>query len=238
MASVFIPVPSFPNVPKLPGVPQLARQIGGLVSLSLIQASLQPPAPPGLLWHAAQAAPVWGIFDSSGALAITADSVLVYSYRKEYSISDYPVQDDAFASFNKVAHPREQILRLIKTATLSDRTTFENECEEVADSIELFTIMTPEKTYTNVNVLRHEVQRREQRGAYIIEADLFFREIRIVQGQYNTAGTPVSSTVNAVQPSAVPPVSLGIVQPQPPTVPALSTLSTITADLNNVTVNP
>lgn len=228
MPSVVISTPQFPNVPQLPGVPQLVRSAASVPQPAL-GVAIQPPGPPGLLWRASQVAPVWGVFDAAGNQVITPDSVLVFNYRKEYSVSDYANQDQAFASYNKVAHPSESIMRFIKNATLGERSTFVTDCETVADSINLYTVITPERTYLNFNAIRHEMNRREKNGAYSIEADMFFREIRIVQGQYDTTGAAVSPTANAKDPGAVPPVSLGIVQPQAPSANALAMQAAINA---------
>lgn len=217
MPSVIVSVPAFPTVPQLPGVPQMLRQAAGFVSTLLIPPSIQAPGLPGVLWHASQSAPVWGVFDSDGNQVVNPDSVIDFNYRAEYSVSDYPVQDEAFASFNKVAHPSEMVVRMGKGSSLQDRADFENDCIAVAGSLTLYTIMTPEHTYTSVNVLRHEVNRRERRGANYIEADLFFRTINVVQAQYSSTGNLPSPTVNAASPSAVPPVSTGVVQPLTPT---------------------
>lgn len=217
MPSVIIDVPGFPTVPQLPGVPQLLRQAAGFITVLLIPPAIQAPALPGVLWHAAQSQPVWGIFDANGDQVIFPDSVMDFNYRAEWSVSDYPVQDEAFASYNKVAHPPEMVVRMVKGSSLQDRANFENDCEAVAASLGLYTIVIPEKTYFNVNVLRHEVNRRERRGANFIEADLFFRVINTVQAQYSSTGGLPSPTINALSPSAVPPVSVGVVQPLTPT---------------------
>lgn len=217
MPSVIVIVPPFPTVPQLPGVPQILRSAAGFVSSLLIPTAVAAPALPSVLWHASQAAPVWGVFDSAGNQVINPDSVMDFQYRAEWSVSDYPVQDEAFASFNKVAHPAEMIVRMVKGSSLQDRADFENQCEAVAGSLNLYKILTPEKTYTNVNVLRHEVSRRERRGANYIEADLFFRVINTVQAQYSSSGKLPSPTINAASPSAVPPVSVGVRQPLTPT---------------------
>ena len=216
MPSVVVTVPQFPNVPQLPGVPQLLRAAVGFATVLSIPPTVQPAGIPGVLWQAAQSAPVWGVFDASGNKVIDSDSVIDFNYRQEYSISDYPVQDDAFASYNKVKHPGEMLVRLVKGSSLADRVSFEAQCEAVADSLTLYTIYTPEKRYQNVNVLRHEVNRREARGANYIEADLFFRVINTVQAQYSSTGNLPSPTANAASPSAIPPVSNGVVQPITP----------------------
>lgn len=213
MASVFIPTPQFPSVPKLPGVPNLQRPIAALAAtLPAIISSLQVQAPPGFLVQATKSAPIWGVFDSSGNIAITPESMGAFGMRSEWRISDYPVQDGTFASYDKVTVPREIMLRMMIGKTLQDRVAFELACETVAASYDTFTIITPEKSYLNMNCLRHEVNRVETKGAYFIEAEMFFRQINPVNAQYSDSTAAAANTTNAAPASAIPAQSSGIVQ--------------------------
>ena len=40
----------------------------------------------------------WGIFDQNGDPVITADTVVQVAYRREYHISEFPVEEGSFAS--------------------------------------------------------------------------------------------------------------------------------------------
>lgn len=229
MPSTFITVPQFPNVPKLPGVPNLQRPIAALAAtLPAIIKSLQVQAPPGFLVQASKSAPVWGVFDFSGALAIDPQSMAAFGMRSEWRISDYAVQDGNFASYDKVTVPREIMVRMTMGKTLQDRIAFELACETVAASLDTYTIITPEKSYQNMNCLRHSVERVETKGAYFIEAEMFFRQINPVDAQYSTAMAAAANTANAAPASAIPAQSLGIVQP---TIPSTSVQSAITSVL-------
>lgn len=227
-----IPKLPFPNVPKLPGVPQLARS------------NLFPPGPPpilglaialGKLWQSIFAQPQWGIYKPGGDNTInaggifdpqakTADTLVVkpdsfgeFDYRNESSVSDFPVQDGGFASFNKVNNPFEITVRLYKGGSKQARKKFLDSIEAIIGTLDLYKIVTPEKTYLGVNVTRYELSRRGPRGAYFLtEVDLYFREIRIVKATYSTTAT---TTQNAQQPSAAPVVNTGIVLAQPADIP-------------------
>lgn len=223
-----IPKALFPNVPKLPGVPQLNRS------------TLFPAGPPpvvgaavalGRLWQALFAQPVWGIFraeapttpSEDGVETVTVvaerkpvvkpDNILEFGYRNEFSVSDYPVQDGAFASYDKVNNPFEIVLRLSKGGSERERKAFLDSIYEIAGDLLLYDIVTPEKTYLNVNVLRFEVLRRGPRGAAMLsEVDLYFREIRVVTAIYSTTQVVIADPQN---PSAKSPANTGAVQPQP-----------------------
>ena len=206
MPSVFVPKAMFPNVPFLPGVPQLARS-------ALFQpanhVTLGAQAQRGL-WSSSQVAPVWGLFDSNGNRVVIPDNIYAFSDRQEWRESDYPVQRGAFASYNKVIVPPENMIRMTKGGSLSDRTAFLKQIDAIAPNTTLYQIRTPEKTYLNRNILRVELMRRSSEGAYFIEVDITLRDINEQNPQYSTTA---ANTSNAQNPPALPPTNQGNVQP-------------------------
>ena len=189
---------------------------GGALAVSIAQKFL-PAAPSSALFQSTQAAPVWGVFDQTGAQVITPDSVRVFDFRAGWDIARFPVQSGAFADYNKVTHPFENSVLLVKGGSQEARPAFLNQCGTVAGSLNLYNILTPEKQYLNVNCTRMELSRKEVAGAYFVAVELFFQQIQQVDAQYSTSGTQGTSTTNASAPSAVPPVNQGTVQAQPPT---------------------
>lgn len=206
-----IPVSPFPYIGRLPGVPQLARALNFLIPPLL---KIFPPAKPQALFHAVRAAPVWGVFDADLNQVLFPDSVWDLGYRSDARISNYPVQQGAFSSFNKVTVPYETSITVVKGGTLEERQQFQNDCQDLRESLDLFNIITPERTYTNANVTRLSMARRETRGAFFLEIELFFEEIREVTAQYSASSTEASSTANAQKPASRPPVNQGLTQPQ------------------------
>ncbi len=227
----FIPKPQFPNVPKLPGVPQLLRS-------PIFPASPGPvlgaAAAIGALWRALFGRPKWGVFkqapptepDAEGIETVTVvgelrpvvecDSVLDFGYRNEVDIPDFPIQDGAFANYNRVNLPYEASVRFSKGGSEADRRAFLDQIDTLMQSLELYQIITPERTYTNVSPVRFEMQRRGAGGAYFLtEVDLYFREIRTVTAQYTTTST---ATTNARNPSAQPVENRGTVNGEAPAV--------------------
>jgi len=205
MPSIFIPKPPFPNVPFLLGVPQLVRS---LLFQPATTVTLGAQAQHNL-WASAQVVPSWGIFNDSGVKVINPDNIFAFSDRAEWRESDYPVQRGAFASFNKVVVPFEDTVRMTKGGSLSDRTAFLASIDAIAGDTNVYSIRTPEKTYTNMNVLRRELLRRSSEGAYFLEVDIFFRNIIEQDPQYSSTA---ANTANAVNPSALPAVNQGNVQ--------------------------
>lgn len=232
-----IPKPPFPNVPKLPGVPQLLRSsnfpaspgpviAGGVAAVRLLRALFSKPK--------------WGIYKQTPPPTaatpdniptvtvrgnvqpiIVPDSVLDFGYRNEYDVADFPIQDGRFASYNKVANPYEASVRLSKGGSESDRQTFLTQIEAVLRTLDLYYILTPERTYVNVNLIRFELTRRGAGGAYFLtEVDLYFREVRSVTAQYTQTAI---ITQNAQNPSALPVTNRGTVAGEVPAqTPVLS----------------
>lgn len=219
----------FPNVPKLPGVPQINRS------------SAFPAGPPpvlsgviavGRLLLALFSKPLWGIYKNdppkveepddgiptvtvraNASPVVVPDSIREFGFKNEWVVSDYPIQEGSFTNYNKVNQPFEIQLRLTKGGSLKDRKDFLAQIEAIAGTVDLYKILTPEKTYLSCNVTRFEVSRREARGAFFLtEVDVFFREIRFVTAEYTSTA---QNTQNAIDPSAKPPSNVGAVQPQP-----------------------
>ena len=208
MAKPPIDVALYPDVPAVRGVPQLRRP---LTQNELRVLAFATAAISGRLWQSAKNRPRWGIFNANNEVVVDPDSFLALDNRNEFRVSDFPVQQGAFASYNKVATPFELVLRLSKAGTLDSRTRFLSDIDAALKTLDLFTIITPERSYLNVNLIRYEVTRRGKDGAYFLtDVDLYFREIREVAAQYSTTQ---AATRNAQQPSARPPVNDGIVQP-------------------------
>lgn len=230
-----IPKLKFPNVPKLPGVPQLARS-------NLFPTTIPPilglPLALGALWQSIFAVPQWAIYkaipppqpdpqeledarngiDTVHVVAkrqpvVKPDSFGEFSYRNEWSVSDFPVQEGAFASYDKVNNPFEIMVRLYKGGSKEVRKKFLDSIEAIVSTLDFYDILTPERTFLNVNVTRYEISRRGPKGAYFLdEIDLYFREIRVVKATYSTTSTV---TQNAQNPSAQPVDNAGTVQAQP-----------------------
>ena len=211
--SITVPLPPFPNVPSLPGVPQIARSLlfppSGAPALGFA-------ANPDVLWHATQAAPVWGVFDSDGNQVIVPDSVQDFGWRAENRVPNFPIQQGQFATYNRVGLPFETSVMLVKGGDLTSRSVFLAQVDTVIAqaNVNLYTVRTPEKSYINVTVTRAEMSRRGKDGAFWFDVELYFTQVNQQPVQYSNTQTP---TNNASVPSAIPPVNQGLTNPQIPT---------------------
>lgn len=204
-----IPAPPYPNVLQLPGVPQLTRTVAAYYAKLRVTFGVQ--AAQSQLWAASKAAPTWGIFDSTGSRrVIEPDNVLNFDNRNDWRVSDFPVEQGEFASYNKVVLPPEFSVRLTKGGSLSDRTTFLQQIATIAGDLNKYVLITPERSYPSLNVLRYEVTRRGPEGAYYLaEVDIFFREIVEITPQYSST---TANTANAQNPAAQPSTNQSLLQ--------------------------
>lgn len=243
-----IPKAQFPNVPNLPGVPQVVRS------------PLHPPsAPPvigtaialGRLWQALFVKPLWAIYrhpeaeeqesaDGIESVTVTAerepvlvpDSFLTFSHRREANVATYPIQNGGYVNYDKVLNPAETFIRVSKGGSAQDRRDFLETLDSIIENIGLYDILTPEKTYLNVDIMRYDLVREGAKGAYFFaEVDIYFQEIRQVQAQYSNTDVSNPSlitqarqaeddiaknigTVQAQQAATLTPESLGIMPPE------------------------
>lgn len=229
----------YPDVAKLPGVPQINRSSAFPTGTPPVLAGALAL---GRLLLAVLQKNVWAIYldRTAEALAeerrnneliasgdtaeltvrasdppvLVPDSFRTFTFKNEWSVIDAPTEDGGFATYNKVNNPYELILRMTKGGSRADRTEFLEKLDAIARSLEVYKVVTPERTYYSLNVTRYEIRRDEARGAFwMSEIDVYFREIRTVTSEYTTSG---SSTANSRTPGAAPIVNNGTAQPQVP----------------------
>jgi hypothetical protein len=168
----------------------------------------------------------WGIYDADGMnQALFPDSFLSLDYKKDMNISNYPLEQGSFASYNKVRTPYSISVRVTKGSSLailsgggsmtSDRNLFLQALDDMVASLALLTIITPEASYFNANLESYEYKREVKNGAGMIIADLRFVEI---MNSNITISNPTPSSA-----SSAPLVNSGTVSGKPYTGPAVVT---------------
>lgn len=216
MPSIVVTLPPFPDVPVAPGVPPVARAAG---AISATVAALVSDAE-GVL--SLFSGPQWGIFDVSGSPVIIPDSIFGFEFRREFRLSNFPVEQGGFGTYNKVALPFEPRVTLTSNGENVDRSTFLAQVDAACQSMNLYSVVTPEVTYPSVNLTHYDYRRQAREGATLLTVDLWFEEVRVTatsqftQGGENGAdgsGTSGATLVaNAKTSSGTPPVNGGTVQ--------------------------
>lgn len=179
----------------------------------------------------------YAIQDSTGGITVVPDTMEVLDYDYEERVSDFPIEQGGFSTYNKVQIPRtikvdmacgglnlvqqgEQALdNLINSAlgtTFSQgmtRAQFLAALDQMVGSLDLFTIVTPDITYMNFNAASVHYNRSQRSGAGIIRATVIFREV--ITGAspvYSGAGAYIDSS----DAGAANPTSTGTVTPLTP----------------------
>lgn len=174
----------------------------------------------------------------SGTPVLTPDSVLSLEWHGEERISDYPVQNGQFASYNKVKVPFDlrmvmtcQGLNYVQSALQSvtqsldqalgqlglafgqpmSRDAFLKQLDTMLDSTDLYDVVTPDKVYQNVNLVGYNHAKQDTKGAVMIIAELMFREVREVLQAGNVAVLPIAGQILSNSETAASPVDVGTV---------------------------
>lgn len=175
---------------------------------------------------------------AGGKPVLTPDSVISLEWHGEEKISDYPVQNGQFASYNKVAVPFD--LRMVVTCQglnyVQDalrpvtqaldqalgqlglafgqpmsRDAFLRQLDSMLASTDLYNVVTPDKVYENVNLTAYNHAKKNDQGGTLIIAELMFKEVRESgNAQYFNSAVVVKNILSQ-HPTAATPVNTGTV---------------------------
>lgn len=190
-----IPKNFFPNVPNVPGVPPLDRlgdKIAFLEPANVFSSQLQKvPYLRGILQAAK--AEVWGVFNKGGDQVIEATVFEEMSRDATSKIARFFVEEGTFANYNKVQEPDETSIIMIKTGTAAELGVYMSEVEALKRSVDLFDIVTPERSLTDVNLESYNYARRRADGVNMITFNMSFVEVRQVALAYSNNTIPSAS---------------------------------------------
>lgn len=198
-------IPPFPDIPALPGVPPLARSLASQVGAGINRFGALIGLPPLIT----VALPVWGVFDENNLPVAIADSVRAFDYTSESRVSDYPQEQGAFESYNKVQLPYAAGVSLTCGGNESRRSAFLTALQFAKDSTNLYHITTPEIVYLSANIVALRYRRTDRDGATLLTVDLHIEQIRV------TAAAAFGNT-NTQNPASSDTLSQGQLQPGTP----------------------
>ena len=179
------------------------------IALGPVSDVLAPLAADALDVLSAFGASPWGLY-SGGSPIITADTVLDVGYNKAYSISGFPVEQGAFASYDSIEQPFEGRIRFVAGGSPAARQDLIDSVDSVVGDLNTYDLVTPDRIYINANVIREEYRRsNEEGGASILAIEVSVQEVRILSD--DSAGS------NTADPASADPVNGGVVQPATPT---------------------
>lgn len=179
------------NVPNVPGVPSV--EFASLTNvLTLLTQDVVG------LFFGSPSAP-WGIYQGGGAV-VSAESAIAFDYQQQWSLSDYPVEQGGFESYNKVAVPFSTVFRFAS----SDRSGMLSSIAAIAGDTNLYDIVTPDAVYVSVNINRYDYSQTATEGVGLLQVDIYTTEVRVVGGGFlqSTQSPSSSAQINngSVQP--------------------------------------
>lgn len=150
----------------------------------------------------------WGIF-SGFAPVVSADSVVTMEYKQEWIISDYPVEQGGFETFDKVAVPFEARVRFSAGGSVATREALLASIEAIAGTTELFDVVTPERVYPSVNITHYDYARASNKGVGLMVVDVWCQQVIVTvpAGLFNTQSPSGSDTQSQGQVSTSAPTT-------------------------------
>lgn len=221
-------------VPRAPGIPPLL----GAVFLPLPTLLTADSVDLG------QFSKQWGLF-RGGRPVVTFDSFVGIDYRQGWTIADFPLEQGAFQSYDKVSLPFDVRVKFAAGGSMENREALLHSVAAISGTLDLYSVVTPEVAYNSVNVQHYDYRRTATNGNGLIVIELWLLEIRFT-GQPltpNGGATPTSGTAtdangaqsfassgaspvtNSVDPSGRSPVSLGGVQDQAATTAQIAAIA-------------
>ena len=144
----------------------------------------------------------WNIIDENGQRVLTFDSFIKSSVNSESKVTQMPVEKGSFVDYNIVKTPLNMSVTLVKSGSSDELSEYVNTLLELVDSTKLVTVITPEKEYNNMKIVKVNFDRSTDNGVNIILAECNFLEIRQVQSKYGNSRLQGKSSRGLQQPKA------------------------------------
>jgi hypothetical protein len=136
-------------------------------------------------------------------------STVSFEFAQDWPISDYPQEQGAFQSYNKVTLPFDVKVRLTCQGDEAARQAFLTTCLGIAgaNAPAVFDVQTPEIVFTSCSATHINWRREADQGVTLIVVELWFKQIAV---------TTATTFENTQQPGDASPQSLGNGQAQTP----------------------
>lgn len=128
----------------------------------------------------------WGIFNEFGIPILLADNVTSLKYSNTAKVSQVPIEQGSFVSYDKVQDPYKATVQLTKgSGGTFERGAFIAQIEILSKSTLKFHIITPEYVYVNATIVGYDISREASDGAQLLKVNLHLEEIREVVVRYD-----------------------------------------------------
>ena len=157
-----------PNIPKLPtNIGGALIKFGGAALINAIFGNY------------------WGIFGQNGIPLLLSDNVTTVKHQNTSKVANAPVERGSFASYNKVGDPFTVTVQMTKgSGGVFARGAFLGLVDMLANSTDLFLVITPEAVYPNMAITGYDYAREASDGARLLKVNIHLAEVRQVTVKY------------------------------------------------------
>ena len=170
------------NVPNVPGIPAVNFAVGAI-------ASAVQQLTGDLIGDIAPVTAIWGIYQG-GSPVVVADSVVGFSYKQEWSISDFPVEKGSFESYDKVQLPFDVRVQFTAGGSNATRAALLNSLAAIAGTTQIFDVVTPEVVYQSVTITHYDYSRTARNGVGLLKVDVWLLQVNQNTTTAFSASTP------------------------------------------------
>ncbi len=121
--------------------------------------------------------PQWGIY-KDGSPVVVADNVATVEFKQNFAISDYQVEDGGFQSYDKVFIPYDVRVRFSAGGDLNNRKALIESVDSIVGTLDLYDVVTPEKIYSEVNVVHQSLARAATDGVGLVKIDVWLEQVK------------------------------------------------------------
>lgn len=157
--------------------------------------------------------PTWGIFLNGVQVVgqnvnniinvvsgLGSGNFLDLDYRAHFSISNYPVEQGAFQSYNKVQEPYDVVVTVTAGGTIANRAALLDQVQAIIGTTDLYTVLMPEGTLVGLNPTSYSYSRRHDHGLGLLMVSIVFQQVRPAgDPQFSTTANP--NTTGAATPT-------------------------------------
>lgn len=137
---------------------------------------------------AVPAAPrTWGIFSDTGKKLLDPDSISSLKDDEKSKVSEFPVEEGGFVSYNKVQESYDVKVSMTKGGTVKEQEDFISTVRILKNRVtKLVNIVTPEDVFLSATFQSFSYSREKDKGQHLIHVLCDFKEVRQVSPQFGT----------------------------------------------------
>lgn len=128
----------------------------------------------------------WTLYNADGEAAVPFDTFIACTVKNESKVVQNPTEKGSFADYNKVASPISLGVILGKSGSSDELAQTLKALDELVEGTDLLSVVTPEKTYLDLNLVSYDCDRKAENGVDRLLVSLLLEEIRQVEPEYST----------------------------------------------------